>query len=245
MPTAANLPTIGGATFLAIYQNSLDAILLTAPDGRIAMANPAACRLLERSEEEIRSLGRAGLMDASDERLGPALEERARVGRFSGELRMLRPGGRSFAAALTSALFTDEQGVTRTCTVIRDTSERDAEAQVRAREIRLETLRELSLGIRHEVNNSLAALNGELQLLLKSPTLGNEDRIGVKAALAVGGRIAAAIRRLEHVETIEAIKYLGTTRMLDLSPEPVSSAEESQADTSGTTSTGQRASRNT
>jgi signal transduction histidine kinase len=75
------------------------------------------------------------------------------------------------------------------------------------------------MGIRHEVNNSLAALRGELQLLWDSGSVGLDDREGLQAALQIGDRIAAAIRRLEDVEALESVEYLGSTRMLDLSPE--------------------------
>lgn len=229
MPIDPPPPVVDGATFHAIFRNSLDAILLTDPHGQIVLANPAACRLLGRSEEEIQRLGRTGLLDATDERLALALEERARTRRFSGELRMLNPDGSAFPVEITSALFTDDRGETRTCTVIRDISQRQAEELARSRASRLVALRELSMGIRHEVNNSLAALRGELQLLQGSRTLAPDDREGVVAALAIGDRIAAAIRRLEHVELLDLVDYLGTTRMIDLSPEAPASANGDSA----------------
>jgi len=49
--------------------SSLDAILLTAPDGRIVRANPSACHMFNRTEEEIKEIGRSGIMDTSDPRL--------------------------------------------------------------------------------------------------------------------------------------------------------------------------------
>lgn len=210
---------VDGATFRAIFEHSLDAILLTDPNGQIMLANPAACRLLSRSEVEIRRLGRVGLMDATDDRLAPALEERARTGRFSGELRMLHPDGTPFPVELTSALFLNDRGETHTCTVIRDASERVAADRERARTARLAALHELAMGVRHEVNNSLAALIGELQMLQQSPTMKARDRAGVGTALTISARITEAIRRLEHVEQLQSITYLGSTRMLDLSPE--------------------------
>jgi PAS domain S-box-containing protein len=50
-----------------LFQNSLDGLMLTAPDGSILDANPAACRILGRTREE--SEGHQGLMDSSDPRL--------------------------------------------------------------------------------------------------------------------------------------------------------------------------------
>ena len=59
--------------YQAMVKASLDAILLTAPDGRILAANPAACRMFGRSEEELQRIGRAGVVDSADPRLHLAL----------------------------------------------------------------------------------------------------------------------------------------------------------------------------
>ena len=49
--------------FRAIFENSMDGILRTVPDGTILAANPAACEMLGRTEEEICKAGRAGVVD--------------------------------------------------------------------------------------------------------------------------------------------------------------------------------------
>ena len=43
-----------------LFDRSMDAILLTSPDGRIIEANPAACAMLQRTEGEIQQVGRSG-----------------------------------------------------------------------------------------------------------------------------------------------------------------------------------------
>ena len=47
------------ARFQSLYDCSMDAILLTIPDGRILAANQAARRLIGATEEEIIKLGRS------------------------------------------------------------------------------------------------------------------------------------------------------------------------------------------
>ena len=42
-----------GEELRAIFRNSLDGILVTVPDGGILAANPAACEMLGRTEEEV------------------------------------------------------------------------------------------------------------------------------------------------------------------------------------------------
>ena len=112
-----------------LFEHSHDAVLLTAPDGRVVSANPEACRMFGRGEAEICRLGRAALVDLEDARLAPALAQRARTGAFHGELTFLRADGTRFEGELTTALFQDMQGETRSSMTIRDvTSRRFAEA---------------------------------------------------------------------------------------------------------------------
>jgi len=108
----------------SVFENSIDAILLTSPDGSILAANPAACRILGRTEEELREVGRDGVVDRSDPRLRYLLEERARTGRFSGELTLKRKDGTRFPAELTTGLFKDRDGLEKTSMIIRDITER-------------------------------------------------------------------------------------------------------------------------
>jgi PAS domain S-box-containing protein len=118
------------ANYRALVESSADAILLTAPDGRVFAANPAACRLFGRTEEEICRLGRAGVVDTGDPRLAAALEERRRTGRFVGALRFRRADGSLFEGELSSTVFRDRSGEERTSMVIRDLSARKhAEAE--------------------------------------------------------------------------------------------------------------------
>jgi PAS domain S-box-containing protein len=110
--------------YRALFENSPDAILLTVPDGRVLSANPAACRMFGRTEEEICSLGRAGLTDEGDPRLLELLEQRARTGRASGELTFNRKNGSTFPGELSSVVFRDPSGALRTSMIIHDITER-------------------------------------------------------------------------------------------------------------------------
>lgn len=117
----------------AIIDNSLDGILLTAPDGRILSANAAACQIYGYSEAELCAVGRAGVVDFDDPRARVFLEERARNGRARGEFNLIRKGGERFPAEVTSVIFLDRNGEPRTSMIVRDVSQRfAAEAALRA-----------------------------------------------------------------------------------------------------------------
>jgi PAS domain S-box-containing protein len=110
--------------YKAIFDNSLDAILLTSPDGTIHSANPAACRLFERSEEEICRLGRNGVVDTSDQHLDVALNKRATTGNYFGELILIKRSGEKFHAEITTSIFTSPERGQLTTMIIRDITER-------------------------------------------------------------------------------------------------------------------------
>ena len=105
-----------------LFEHSLDAILLTRPDGSIIKANPAACTMLGRSEEELRLAGRELLVDMNDPRLCPALEERELAGQVMTELNFIRKDGTIFPTFLTSTLFEDDEGEMISVMIIRDIS---------------------------------------------------------------------------------------------------------------------------
>jgi PAS domain S-box-containing protein len=107
-----------------IFENSGEAILLTALDGSVFSANPEACRMLHCTEAEICSVGRNGVIDPTDPRLPAALEEREQTGRFKGELTCQRFDGQKFPCELSSIIFRDQDGQLRTSMILHDLTER-------------------------------------------------------------------------------------------------------------------------
>jgi len=124
------------ARYQLLFENSLDGIMLTAPDGSIFDANPAACRIMGRTREEILREGREGLMDAGDSRLSVMIAERQRTGRAHGELTAKRKDGTRFPVEISSVVFPSRVGGLRTCMIIRDITERKAAEAERERLIR-------------------------------------------------------------------------------------------------------------
>lgn len=107
-----------------LFNNSLDAVLVASPEGVIFNANQTACKMFGRTVSEICEGGRNSIMDVSDPRFAPALEERNRTGKFFGELTCMRKDGSKFPVELASSIFVDRSGKSFTSIIIRDISER-------------------------------------------------------------------------------------------------------------------------
>jgi PAS domain S-box-containing protein len=91
--------------FRSLFENSTEAILLANPEGRIEAANPAACKIFQRTERELCRIGRQGILDTSDPRLDRLLEQRRRTGRFVGELTFRRKDGSTFPGEVSSSFY--------------------------------------------------------------------------------------------------------------------------------------------
>ncbi len=152
------------ARYDLLFENSLDAMLFTAPDGRIFSANRAACRMFGMSEQEIVRAGRESLVDSSDPELGRLLKERETTGSASGIITMVRKDGSKFPAEISSSIFREENGELRTSIVIRDISARDRkDRNIHSQLDELRRWREVTMGremrileLKQEVNELLS-----------------------------------------------------------------------------------------
>jgi PAS domain S-box-containing protein len=115
---------LGPQAYRALYEHNPDGVLFTVPDGRVLAANPAACRILARTEAEICALGRQRLVDATDPRWQAMLVERERMGEVRGVARMIRGDGVPIETEISTEIFLDDRGQQRTCTIIRDVTDR-------------------------------------------------------------------------------------------------------------------------
>ena len=111
------------ARYRTLFEHTLDGIQLTAPDGQILDSNPAACRMLQRTREEITAAGRGGILDTADPRLAVLLEQRRVHGHARGEVTFVRKDGTRFPAEVSSVVFTDADNNLRTSLSFRDLTE--------------------------------------------------------------------------------------------------------------------------
>ena len=95
------------SAYQVLFAHNPEGVLVSAPDGRITAANPAACALLGLSAEEICHRGRDGIFDQEDPRWRLAIAERDRTGSSVGVARVRRGDGRCIEIETTARLFHD------------------------------------------------------------------------------------------------------------------------------------------
>ena len=91
--------------YRALFENSLDAILMTIPDGSIRAANRAACEMFGMTEEELNQGRPRRDYRPLKYRFVTAFEVRERTGSFFGELTYLRKDGSSFQTETSSVVL--------------------------------------------------------------------------------------------------------------------------------------------
>jgi two-component system, NtrC family, sensor histidine kinase PilS len=152
-----------------IIRSSSNGLITTGLDGRIALVNPAAEKLLERAESELVGHPVAALfqdpLPQSDN------------GVAHGEVRFVAPNEyRRTFRVITSELVGPERGIFGYVYTLDDlTQVRRLEREVRVQD-RLAAVGRLSAAIAHEVRNPLTSIAGCASLLAEMPDLNDEHR---------------------------------------------------------------------
>jgi len=152
------------AKYSAFFQSSIDGILLISPDGKTHQANPAACRILGWTEEELCRGGRGILVDESDPAIQDILQQLAIHRYVSCEMHFKRKDGSSVITDMTSRLYRDSKGDLKGCVIFRDITERKLSEQFRE---------DVECIIRHDIKSPLIGLHGLASLALEDKLNGN------------------------------------------------------------------------
>lgn len=145
--------------YRSLFESSLDAILLMVKDGQILSANAAACEIFQMTEQELCSSRRVVIVDISDPRLQPLLEERDNTGRAKGELTFIRKDGSKFPGEITAVVFTDSPGQEKTSMTIRDVTERKQAEQA------LKVSESFNKGVLDSLTSHIAVINSKGTIL--------------------------------------------------------------------------------
>ncbi|APR79484.1 Sensor protein [Minicystis rosea] len=194
--------------YRSLFENTIDGVLLTTPEGAVLAVNPSACRMFHCSESELIAMG--GVAHLDDAGWSAALAERTRTGRFQRALSFRRRDGSRFLAEASSVLFVDAQGAPRACTILRDLTEvRRMQREVDVQETRFRRLVDASNegiwatgegGETEYVNRAMAEMLGasrEALLPIRFLDLLVDERAREQAEALLAGREASSASVLE------------------------------------------------
>jgi PAS domain S-box-containing protein len=108
----------------SLFEHSLDGVLLLGPDHRIISANPAACAILGRSEEDLITGSPARIIGLNDPAFRRAVAEQERTGSYRGELWVWRAGSTLLPIDVSANGFEGADGRRYVSVIFRDISER-------------------------------------------------------------------------------------------------------------------------
>ena len=134
-------PEEGDPLFRSVFDNTLEAIVVTDLAGHVLEASAEACFLFGRTLEEMRTAPMASLVDFADLRSRDAFATVTSTGRYAGVLPLFRRDGSRFDADVSATRCVDASGRNRICAFVRDVAARDlAERALLASENRYRSL---------------------------------------------------------------------------------------------------------
>ncbi|MEP7372501.1 MAG: PAS domain-containing protein [Chitinophagaceae bacterium] len=106
------------------FDNSLQAnIISTASNGRLVIANNAACKLLGYAQKELLTKSRSDIFNIKENGFKKMLKQRTAEGHSIALVTAIKKSGKPFPCEITSAVFMDDDGIEKAITTIRDRSQ--------------------------------------------------------------------------------------------------------------------------
>ena len=186
-----------------MVRNAPLGVLMLDGAQRIIFANEAACKLLDRSRDELLRIGVTEL-DAPGlpSHWASLLDNAKRHGRMSAEIERAAPDGSHHPLELTIA-FLDYAGEEVACVFVRDIGERRrAETTRRTLEAelfhaqKLEAIGTLAGGIAHDFNNILTAIVGNAEMAQLGLAPGAAARQDIAEVLRAARRARDLVRQI-------------------------------------------------
>ncbi|NOZ19911.1 MAG: PAS domain S-box protein [Planctomycetes bacterium] len=186
------------AKFRALFENSRDALFIAdAKSGILIDVNEAACRLLERTKDELIGLHQSeiherGKAEAYQELFRRHVEEGKS---FDQDLYVKTKSGKLIPVDIAAAVLEiDSRRVIYGA--FRDVTERKRLQEEIIRTERLSAIGQIATGIAHEFNNLHCAIQGHLDLIMRNPDLAPADRDRLEVIKKASERAEAITRQL-------------------------------------------------
>ena len=203
----------------AIVTSSDDAIIGKTLDGLITTWNEGAARLYGYSAPEVIGQPLSIIIppEMGESELPKILEQLRRgepIDNYE-TVRMAKNGRRIDVSVTVSPIRDASRRIVGASSIARDiTRRKEIEATARERDI-LRSVASLAAGAAHEINNPLAVVIGQAQLLIDDSAATRRRRL--EEILEAGERIHAIVARMKHLTRIEIMeKAASLPEMLDI-----------------------------
>ena len=184
--------------YRTLFDKSMDAIILTDPRGVgiVLSINPAACRMLGWTEEELIGKGLDAIFDIEDSALFTQVDKNMLSGSAMSQLNYKRKDGTTLTGEVSSTFFVDHKGEPRMVNIIRDITERkQAEEALFQSEQHYRLLFETMLQgvVYQDANGKIISMNPAAERILGKTTaefLGSSSEGEERARYYPRGRLA-------------------------------------------------------
>jgi PAS domain S-box-containing protein len=203
----------------AIVTSSDDAIIGKTLDGIVTTWNEGAARLYGYSAREAIGHPLSIIIppEMGESELPKILEQLRRGERIDNyeTVRMAKNGRRIDVSVTVSPIRDASRRIVGASSIARDiTRRKEIEATARERDV-LRSVASLAAGAAHEINNPLAVIIGQAQLLIDD--IAATGRRRTEEILEAGERIHAIVARMKHLTRIEMMeKTASLPEMLDI-----------------------------
>lgn len=150
------------------FRNSLAGIILGTPNGEIIDVNPAACKILGYSREELLQGGRSLIADENKPVNKKANAIRAKKSMYEGEKEYIHKNGNLLSVEVSSVLYRNENGDLRVVNTFRDKSKEKSTLQ------ELKEERGFTEAVINSTPNVFFVLNTEFELVRWNKAFENE-----------------------------------------------------------------------
>lgn len=126
-PELVNFPSTA-EVFRAVFENSFYANCIGNGNGKTLEANEKICKIFGYTEDEMLQLSTKEIFDTTDLNYIEYLHQREVNGKAKAEVTAIRKNGERFLCAVSTVIFTDDNGETRTINTLQDVSKKYADA---------------------------------------------------------------------------------------------------------------------
>lgn len=209
--------------YRSVFENSLDAIVLLKPDGKMVSANKAASTFFGRTMEELHSSTAVELADVKDPNFSRLVTEGQQAGLAQGELQFLRSDGSYVIGEVASVKYKNALGETHCLVIIRDSTERirlqkklSAEQKHHQRQVTEQVIRAQERErevIGHELHDNVNQILTTVKLYLETAYTHKETREELLPKSI--GYLLQSINEIRNLSRDLSAPTLGTKSLID------------------------------